>query len=483
MHFRCFVAAIAAATLANSLDDGFGLDNGMAMCEKDAVVGTCADGACLIETSNAHCAGMEDMLCVCDPGHCSSDAWNCVPIPAHEKAATSAVTTTQAEKAATGTVTTTQAPCIDADKCLDDAWVGSGFQCAMYAAYCDDANYGSTLRSCCAKSCNACAKAAASAVSTTRALITAISTTTDEAGSRNADGVLCRTGATVGMCDGNSCFFGTPNAHCADDDGANRGMCVCDVGHCSYDNWNCVPIPTTSKSERNDSRRHIHSSTSNALPKTTTSITTTKETYTTTATSSTTMTTTDTTTFTSSKLSTKTATRARYYENAVVGSCLGIGCFWQHGNAHCGGWARTQCICDEGYCTNDMWHCVPCPNSTVSRTVSEPIPGAVVGGCAVLGCFLSHGGNSRCGGWKNTQCVCDKGYCSSDQWHCEPCAHDDGGFVQLAETPATRNAETFVLSSLGFSCIGIAAAVVSFVLVLRRLSATQQLAEPLLPSA
>eukprot|EP00928_Gymnodinium_smaydae_P043807 TRINITY_DN29287_c0_g1_i1.p1 TRINITY_DN29287_c0_g1~~TRINITY_DN29287_c0_g1_i1.p1 ORF type:complete len:590 (-),score=29.73 TRINITY_DN29287_c0_g1_i1:234-2003(-) len=137
---------------------------------------------------------------------------------------------------------------------------------------------------------------------------------------------------------------------------------------------------------------------------------------------------------------------------AVVGRCLGVGCFMDHGPAVCKG---TDCMCATGHCSYDGYHCVPTPTTTTTTTVSttttttstmlmpiavspihlkksdECVSSATVGYCLFVGCFLGHGAAS-CGGPWHMQCICDEGYCSRDGWFCEP----------SAATHAVRNKST-----------------------------------------
>lgn len=309
---------------------------------------------------------------------------------------------------------------------------------------------------------------------------------------------VCDTEAVVGLCAGLGCWWDHGNAHCA---GAE---CFCDDGHCSYDGWHCVPIPMNAKTVSNATtarRTRMASSTTRTLTATTTTATATitETTVTTTITPTSSTTTSSTSTATTSTSTITTTTTLAYYANAVVGSCLGVGCFWNHGNAHCGGWSRTQCICDDGYCTHDMWHCVPCPHinasshlnpvglaslSTTATTTSagpteaQCIPDAIVGCCFITGCFWHHG-NAHCGGWGRTQCVCDEGYCSRDQWYCELCSlgvPDEN--MLLAQVPVL--ADNPISSQTCVNVVAMLGVAISAFVVLRRQVAPQQLTQPLL---
>lgn len=158
---------------------------------------------------------------------------------------------------------------------------------------------------------------------------------------------------------------------------------------------------------------------------------------------------------------------------AVVGRCLEVGCFLDHGNSRCSG---TDCVCEAGSCSSDGWTCVPIPTPRPTPTptpaptprptpVPTPAPtptptshptaafadsnpasncrtDAVVGHCFHWGCFLDHG-RAHCGGETlmgfSTQCLCDPNYCSEDGWHCKPVqAYDtiDGDSVLAAVAPS-----------------------------------------------
>lgn len=63
--------------------------------------------------------------------------------------------------------------------------------------------------------------------------------------------------------------------------------------------------------------------------------------------------------------------------HAEVGNCLAVGCFMNHGNAHCKG---TSCICDPGFCSSNGWYCesigMPGPDITKDdKCTGEDISG------------------------------------------------------------------------------------------------------------
>merc|ERR1712050_763331 len=62
------------------------------------------------------------------------------------------------------------------------------------------------------------------------------------------------------------------------------------------------------------------------------------------------------------------AKSSKCVENAVVGECLIMGCFMNHGQASCRG---TKCYCNAGYCSIDGSFCQPTPQT---ERLSEPIP-------------------------------------------------------------------------------------------------------------
>merc|ERR1712048_1153863 len=93
-------------------------------------------------------------------------------------------------------------------------------------------------------------------------------------------------------------------------------------------------------------------------------------------------------------------------EEANVGSCLGVGCFMHHGQAHCHG---TTCLCDEGYCAADGRYCVRASTTTPPTTTQQ---WEKYDRCGVNEYFKSGSGlastvkctkecGSKSGGWKS----------------------------------------------------------------------------------